>query len=110
MHLNRLLVVLQPGVPCPFLSGGLDKRLPVPGILELIFSFAGAYLSILGIAALNRFVGEEKGILFLVGSFGASAVLLFGVTESKLAQPRNVGERPVDKNTDLENPCCALPI
>lgn len=28
--------------------------------------------------------------MYLVGSFGASAVLLFAVTESKLAQPRNV--------------------
>ena len=76
--------------PSPLFAGGLDKRLPTPGLWELVWTFAGSYLSILAISALNRFVGEEKGILFLVGSFGASAVLLFGVTESKLAQPRNV--------------------
>ncbi len=35
-------------------------------------------------------VTPEIDIALMVGSFGASAVLVFGVVESKLAQPRNV--------------------
>lgn len=68
----------------------MDKRLPIPDLRELFWTFVGAFLSILAISAVNHFQGLDEHILYLVGSFGASAVLLFGVTESKLAQPRNV--------------------
>ncbi|MHC1697518.1 MAG: HPP family protein [Geobacteraceae bacterium] len=43
-------------------------------------------LSILAIIA----VTELAGFPLLIGSFGASAVLLFGANESPLAQPRNL--------------------
>lgn len=42
--------------------------------------------SILAIFAVTRMAGYP----LLIGSFGASAVLLFGAAESPLAQPRNV--------------------
>jgi CBS-domain-containing membrane protein len=36
---------------------------------------------------------QDHGFRLLVASFGASAVLLYGVPESKLSQPRNlIGE------------------
>lgn len=41
------------------------------------------------VAALNEWVSPEINLPFLVGSFGASAVLIFAVVESKLSQPRN---------------------
>jgi CBS-domain-containing membrane protein len=43
-------------------------------------------LSILAIFAVTRMAGFP----LLIGSFGASAVLLFGANESPLAQPRNL--------------------
>lgn len=82
---------------CPFVhtnipppAGGLDTALPIPDVHELFWSFVGAFVSIMAISLLNHFAGVEEQIVYLVGSFGASAVLLFAVTESKLAQPRNV--------------------
>ncbi|KFM24520.1 Transmembrane protein [Auxenochlorella protothecoides] len=71
------------------LRGGLDTALPIPDVHELFWSFVGAFVSIMAISLLNHFAGVEEQIVYLVGSFGASAVLLFAVTESKLAQPRN---------------------
>ena len=43
-------------------------------------------LAILAICEITSLVGQP----LLIGSFGASAVLLFGATESPLAQPRNL--------------------
>ena len=63
--------------------------LPVPPVLDMFWSFVGAFLSILAIAGLNQALVPSIGLSLLVASFGASAVLVFGVIESKLAQPRN---------------------
>lgn len=41
-----------------------------------------------------RWVSPQIDLPLLVASFGASAVLLFGVPEGKMSQPRNLfGER-----------------
>jgi CBS-domain-containing membrane protein len=50
------------------------------------WGFVSGTLSILAILA----VTEMAGFPLLIGSFGASAVLLFGANESPLAQPRNL--------------------
>lgn len=71
------------------LKGGLDKRLPVPPPRELIWSFIGAFLGIMSVAVLNQWLSPEIDLPLLVGSFGASAVLIFAVPDSKLSQPRN---------------------
>jgi CBS-domain-containing membrane protein len=45
------------------------------------------------VSVTDHFLWQDHGFRMLVASFGASAVLLYGVPESKLAQPRNlVGE------------------
>jgi len=50
------------------------------------WSFLSATLGILAISEITTLVGHP----LLIGSFGASAVLLFGATDSPLAQPRNL--------------------
>jgi CBS-domain-containing membrane protein len=55
--------------------------------IEILLS--GAF-SFLGVAALGGLTALEPGHLFIIGSFGASAVLLFGAPRSPLAQPRNL--------------------
>jgi CBS-domain-containing membrane protein len=51
-----------------------------------VWSFLSATLGILAICEITTLVGHP----LLIGSFGASAVLLFGANDSPLAQPRNL--------------------
>ena len=50
------------------------------------WSFVSAVAGLLAIGEVTRLVGQP----LLIGSFGASVVLLFGANESQLAQPRNL--------------------
>lgn len=54
------------------------------------WTFLGAFSAIASIGLVNqsKLVGQDS--VFLIGSFGASCVLIFGATHSPLAQPRNV--------------------
>ncbi|EFN58032.1 hypothetical protein CHLNCDRAFT_142243 [Chlorella variabilis] len=70
-------------------KGGLDTRLPIPPLRDVFWSWLGAFLGILAISAMNQWVTPEIDIVFVVGSFGASAVLVFALLESKMSQPRN---------------------
>jgi len=58
--------------------------------IDHLWTFIGAFLGIgiIGYFQQNR-VAETDSV-FLIGSFGASAVLVFGATNSPLAQPRNL--------------------
>ncbi len=62
-----------------------------PGVswLEIFWSWVGGFLGISAVALLHYTYVERTGYLLIVGSFGASAVLLFGTPRSPLAQPRN---------------------
>jgi CBS-domain-containing membrane protein len=60
-------------------------RPPLPRYYA-IWSFISATVAILAICEITTLVGHP----LLIGSFGASAVLLFGANDSPLAQPRNV--------------------
>lgn len=51
-----------------------------------IWSFVSGTLGILAIFEITDLIGYP----LLIGSFGASAVLLFGATDSALSQPRNL--------------------
>ncbi len=64
--------------------------LPVPPIYDMIISFIGAFLGILWVAGCAHALDNQLHEHLLVASLGATAVLLYGVMESKLAQPRNV--------------------
>ncbi len=57
---------------------------------EHFWSFVGAFVGIGLIAFIqNRMLTKFENI-FLIGSFGASSVLIYGAIQSPLAQPRNL--------------------
>jgi len=58
---------------------------------KIAWSWLGAFLGIYLISVLNRLIYvEESGTIFLVGSFGASAVLVYGAPQAEFSQPRNL--------------------
>lgn len=57
---------------------------------EHLWTFIGSFVGIAAIGFINsRYLGISDN-LFLVGSFGATSVLIYGVINSPLAQPRNL--------------------
>ena len=57
---------------------------------EHFWAFVGSFIG-LGLISLLQFkVFTPQDYVFLIGSFGASSVLVYGVIESPLAQPRNL--------------------
>jgi CBS-domain-containing membrane protein len=57
---------------------------------EIFWSWVGAFLGITTLTAAGQFLFAGSDLVLLIGSFGASAVLLYGAVRSPLAQPRNV--------------------
>jgi len=58
---------------------------------EIIWSGMGAFFSIYGLYLFNQYLGfSSADRLFLISSFGASAVLVYGVPQGDFSQPRNV--------------------
>lgn len=57
---------------------------------DIIWTFLGAFTGIGIIGFLNSKYFTVNDNLFLIGSFGATAVLIYGATNSPLAQPRNL--------------------
>jgi len=57
---------------------------------EIFWSWLGAFLGIAAVALFGQHFFPGTDNLLLIGSFGASAVLLYGAPRSPLAQPRNL--------------------
>lgn len=57
---------------------------------EHFWSFLGAFVGIGLIAFLQSFYLTRDENIFLIGSFGATCVLIYGAIQSPLAQPRNL--------------------
>ncbi|SMC41174.1 HPP family protein [Moheibacter sediminis] len=57
---------------------------------EHFWSFLGAFIGIALIAFFQSFILTKEENIFLIGSFGASSVLIYGAIQSPLAQPRNL--------------------
>ncbi|WP_431293335.1 HPP family protein [Pedobacter sp. P26] len=57
---------------------------------EHFWSFLGAFFGIGLIALFQSYQVLKEENLFLIGSFGASSVLIYGAIQSPLAQPRNL--------------------
>ncbi len=68
-------------------GGGLSP--PAVGFSEIVWSWVGAFLGISAVAFLNYNLFSDTDLIFIIGSFGASAVLIYGAVRSPLAQPRN---------------------
>jgi CBS domain-containing membrane protein len=57
---------------------------------EHFWSFLGSFVGIGIIAYIQSRIFPLNDNLFLIGSFGASSVLIYGAIQSPLAQPRNL--------------------
>ena len=74
------------------MRGGLDTPMPFPESFNFAFlATLGAFLGIATVGGLDAALNKKEIIdsPVLLASFGASAVLLFSVPESKLSQPVN---------------------
>lgn len=69
---------------------GTTKSPPAAGLPEIIWSWIGSFLGIAAVAYTNYFVFDKTDLAMIIGSFGASAVLIYGAIQSPLAQPRNL--------------------
>ena len=54
------------------------------------WTFIGSFLGIAIIGFINKNSFTSTDNVFLIGSFGASSVLIYGIVNSPLAQPRNL--------------------
>jgi CBS domain-containing membrane protein len=70
---------------------GLEAPPSRTRLSHVIWSGIGSFLGIYLISVLNQYMFVNAvDTIFLVGSFGASAVLIYGVPQSELSQPRNL--------------------
>jgi len=57
---------------------------------EIVWSWIGGFFGIGAVAYINFHFFEKTDLEMIIGSFGASAVLIYGAIKSPLAQPRNL--------------------
>ncbi len=69
---------------------GVTQSPPAVSLKEICWSWVGAFLGILPLAYLHYVHLDKTDVVMLIGSFGASAVLVYGAIRSPLAQPRNL--------------------
>jgi len=69
---------------------GITKSPPAVSFYEIIWSWIGAFLGIAAVACIHYSIIAETDLAMIIGSFGASAVLIYGAIKSPLAQPRNL--------------------
>jgi CBS-domain-containing membrane protein len=68
---------------------GTTTSPPMVSVSEIAWSWVGAFLGIAAVAIINYHWLEGTDLVMIIGSFGASAVLIYGAIKSPLAQPRN---------------------
>jgi CBS-domain-containing membrane protein len=69
---------------------GTTKSPPGVGIVEIVWSWLGGFIGIGAVAVLQAYIFDGTDLILMIGSFGASAVLVYGAIKSPLAQPRNL--------------------
>ena len=69
---------------------GTTKSPPAVGLSEIFWSWIGSFTGIIVVAYLNYAIVDKTDLVMIIGSFGASAVLIYGAVRSPLAQPRNL--------------------
>jgi len=71
------------------MKGG-ESRSPRKPFSKVAWSWIGAFLGVYSIAAVNNMINtEHTDALFLLGSFGASSVLIYAAPQAEFSQPRN---------------------
>jgi len=68
---------------------GTTKSPPRVSLSEVVWSWIGAFLGIVAVSYIEHYFLEDTDLVMVIGSFGATAVLLYGAIKSPLAQPRN---------------------
>jgi CBS-domain-containing membrane protein len=69
---------------------GATQSPPRVKLPEIVWSWIGSLLGIASVGFLNDHYFEGSDLILIIGSFGASAVLIFGAIKSPLAQPPNL--------------------
>lgn len=69
---------------------GITTAPPRPGLWEVMWSWLGSFLGISAVSYFHFNILTESDLVMIIGSFGASAVLIYGAIKSPLAQPRNL--------------------
>ncbi|MDO8491198.1 MAG: HPP family protein [Dehalococcoidia bacterium] len=69
---------------------GGPRTSPRIGLKDTLWSTGSAFFGVAAVVLVNVWVLKDTDLVLLVGSFGASAVLVYGTIESPLAQPRNL--------------------
>lgn len=57
---------------------------------RFIWSWVGSFMGIFIISYFHSTILEDKDLALVIGSFGASAVLIYGARNSPFSQPRNL--------------------
>ncbi|HIJ85020.1 MAG: HPP family protein [Magnetococcales bacterium] len=71
------------------ISGG-GLRPPKVSAQEVFWSWCGSFLGIGAVAVIHEKMLAPHDLVMIIGSFGASAVLIYGAITSPLAQPRHL--------------------
>ncbi|MFT5701963.1 MAG: CBS-domain-containing membrane protein [Desulforhopalus sp.] len=69
---------------------GSGQSPPAVGLVEVLWSWIGSFLGIAAISIIHYNFLNQTDLVMIIGSFGASAVLIYGAIRSPLAQPRNL--------------------
>ena len=69
---------------------GTTKSPPRVSLHEIVWSWVGAFWGVAAVAFLHFDILGGADVTMIIGSFGASAVLIYGAVKSPLAQPRNL--------------------
>ncbi len=69
---------------------GSGQSPPQVSPVEVIWSWIGSFLGIAAVSLVHYKLLDQTGLMMIIGSFGASAVLIYGAIRSPLAQPRNL--------------------
>jgi len=69
---------------------GHTQSPPRVGTAEILWSWVGSFLGIAAVGLIHFNLLDQTPLTMIIGSFGASAVLVYGAIRSPLAQPRNL--------------------
>jgi CBS-domain-containing membrane protein len=69
---------------------GHTQSPPRVNAVEILWSWIGSFAGIAVVALIHYKLLDRTALSMIIGSFGASAVLIYGAIRSPLAQPRNL--------------------